>query len=60
MDIPQVSCRDDTCEVADNIMRWNLKSLAWVAENMDNTPEVSSLDLNKTNCLLVFFLMIFI
>ncbi|XP_055803550.1 abscisic acid receptor PYL12-like [Solanum dulcamara] len=48
VDIPDVSCREDTCEVTDNIMRWNLRSLAWVAENMDTSTQVSSLNLNKT------------
>ncbi|CAN4105598.1 unnamed protein product [Withania somnifera] len=46
VDIPENSCKDDTCEVTDNILRWNLRSLAWVAENMYPTG-VSSLDLNK-------------
>lgn len=47
VDIPEISCRDDTCEVTDNILRWNLRSLAWVAENMDTNDQVSSLDLNE-------------
>ncbi|KAK4711035.1 hypothetical protein R3W88_005548 [Solanum pinnatisectum] len=47
VDIPEISCRDDTCEVTDNILRWNLRSLAWVAENINTTDQVSSLDLNK-------------
>nr|XP_009802216.1 PREDICTED: abscisic acid receptor PYL12-like [Nicotiana sylvestris] len=47
VDIPENSCKDDTCEVTDNILRWQLRSLAWVAENMD-TSGVSSLDLKKT------------
>ncbi|MCD7459698.1 hypothetical protein HAX54_041655 [Datura stramonium] len=48
VDIPEISCRDDTCEVTDNILRWNLKSLAWVAENNMDAAEVSTLELNKT------------
>ncbi|PHT30423.1 hypothetical protein CQW23_30017 [Capsicum baccatum] len=46
VDIPENSCKEDTCEVTDNILRWNLRSLAWVAENV-GTTQVSSLDLNK-------------
>ncbi|XP_060193860.1 abscisic acid receptor PYL12-like [Lycium barbarum] len=47
VDIPENSCKEDTCEVTDNILRWNHRSLAWVAENMA-TSGVSSLELNKT------------
>ncbi|KAK4347238.1 hypothetical protein RND71_033577 [Anisodus tanguticus] len=47
VDVPESSCKDDTCEVTNNILRWNLKSLAWVAENMAASG-VSSLELNKT------------
>ncbi|OIT26383.1 PREDICTED: abscisic acid receptor PYL12-like [Nicotiana attenuata] len=47
VDIPENSCKDDTCEVTDNILRWHHRSLAWVAENMA-TSGVSSMDLKKT------------
>nr|XP_009595006.3 abscisic acid receptor PYL11-like [Nicotiana tomentosiformis] len=47
VDFPENSCKDDTCEVTDNILRWQLRSLAWVAENMAISG-VSSLDLKKT------------